>query len=74
MEASPAGGGYGFLMEPRALWSVSVTLGATLPALDGEGAYLCQELASSGAPASLRISLPLAQGCPAGRFTRVWGS
>ena len=39
MEASPAGGGYGFLMEPRALWSVSVTLGATRPALDGEGAY-----------------------------------
>ena len=26
-------------MEPRALWSMSVTLGTTLPALDGAGAY-----------------------------------
>ena len=39
MEASPAGEGYSFLMEPRTLWSVSVTLRTTLPALDGEGAY-----------------------------------
>lgn len=44
-------------MEPRTLWSVSVTLRTTLPALDGEGAYAVPGASQPGCPASLRISL-----------------